>query len=678
MLDVSGYAISTIGYAISAVGYALLLLLILTVRKSGLPKYLLILASAATCVWSCVPFFVSDWSIDKLLLFDNLKNVFWLLFLAACLKDNFKNIQQVFARKETWLILLLPFCALGLIQVDNVPDTWKYLLQTVIALEFLVLLEVIYRQAGETRWEIKPMVVFLAVISIFDFVTFANALMVEQIHVYYLAARGYIYAALIPLLVLSIRRVRNWGVEIYVSREVVLHSTLLMVAGAYLLFMALVGYAVKYFGGLWDYTIQVVLIFLSLTLLATLFLSTSFRTRIKVFITKHFFANQFDYRHEWLKLTHCLENFKDNNNVYLTALQGFLQAIDYQSGRLYQFSHGDLTKLAEQDAPPINPDEQQLLSALADFFQDKAWIVDIGELRTEPYNYEGLKINHALLNSASFQIVVPIYQDDKFWGMVALKGSDNTTKRLNWELRDYINAVTAQVANFLFHQQSAKELAENAQFAAFTRMSAFVLHDLKNVLAQIDLILCNAEQHKNNPEFIEDTFETLHHTKARMDKMLNQLTEKNSSPENSASLVVLSQCVQQVIDQRCGSFLPKPNLVLLSETDVVLDREKFSNVMYHLISNAQQATNDAGKVDVVIELPASQKYVLVKVVDNGSGMSEAFIQSRLFKPFDTTKGNAGMGIGAFDAKVFMDKIGGQLLVESEVGVGSTFTLRIPI
>ena len=668
-----------IGFVISAVGYAFLLLLILTVRKSGLAKYLLILATATTCFWSCVPFVASPISVEKLLLFDNIKNIFWLLFLASCLKDNFKNIRQVLARKETWLILALPLVAIALSMVGVAGGSWQFLLQTTIALEFLILLEVIYRQAGDNRWALKPLIVYLAVISIFDFVTFANALMVEQIHVYYLAARGYIYAALIPFLILAIRRVKNWGVEIYISREVVLHSTLLMVAGGYLLLMASIGYAVKYLGGEWDTTIQVVLIFLSLTLLVTLFLSTSFRKGIRVFITKHFFANQFDYRHEWVKLTQCLENIESGKtNVYLTALQGFLQAIEYQSGCLFKYQHGELIKMADVDHSNLSKDESQVLLALSQYFMHKAWIVDINELRTQPYHYEGLKINHALLNQARFQIIVPLYRDNELWGMATMLGSDNTTKKLNWELRDYINAVTAQVSNFLFHQQAAKELAENAQFAAFARMSAFVLHDLKNVLAQIDLILCNAEQHKNNPEFIEDTFETLHHTKARMDKMLNQLTEKNSNQSSSESLVVLSQCITKVIEQRCASFLPKPQLIVTSETDVVLDREKFSNVMYHLISNAQQATKDDGKVEVVLQQSANEKHMLVKIIDNGSGMSEDFIQTRLFTPFDTTKGNAGMGIGAFDAKMFLEKMGGQIIVESQLGLGSTFILRIPV
>ena len=106
--------IATVGYAISAIGYVFLLLLLLTVRKSGLAKYLLILATGATCLWSIAPFIFSPLSVDKLLLFDNIKSSFWLLFLASCLKDNFTNIVEVLRRKETWLILVLPIAAIAI------------------------------------------------------------------------------------------------------------------------------------------------------------------------------------------------------------------------------------------------------------------------------------------------------------------------------------------------------------------------------------------------------------------------------------------------------------------------------------------------------------------------------------------------------------------------------------
>ena len=665
------------GYAASALGYALLLLLLLTSRKSGLAKYLLILATAATCVWSLSPFFIGELTVERLVIFDNIKQFFWLLFLAACLKDNFTSLVGVLKRPETWLILTLPIIALVVPLYLDLNDSWLFLIQTLLALQVLILLEVIYRQAGENRWAFKPLILYLGATNLFEFVTFANALMVEQLDLTYIAARGFIYTALIPFLVLAIRRVQHWGVDIFVSREVVLHSSLLVVAGCYLFVMSLIGYVVKYFGGQWSATIQIILIFLSLALLATLFLSASFRTKVKVFITKHFFANQFDYRHEWVKLTQSLENTRPGQTVYQTILNAFLQAMGYQSGLLIKRVDNQVEYLADQEAEPLCAEQLVVIQQFFDFFQQKNWIIDIAELRSKPFVYEGLKVNHAALDKVTFQLVLPIYRGETFWGLVLMTNTKEKPRSLNWELRDYLTAVTAQVTNFLFHHEAAKEVAENAQFAAFTRMSAFVLHDLKNVLAQIDLILCNAEQHKDNPEFIDDTFETLHHTKARMDKMLRQLSEKNAEPASHQSLCCLSQCIESVINQRCATQLPQVELTMSSETDVVLDQDKFANVMYHLISNAQQATADDGFVRVELRHAPQSAQMVVTISDNGSGMSKSFIQQRLFTPFDTTKGNAGMGIGAYDAKAFLEKIGGFLYVQSEENVGTVFTLNIP-
>lgn len=673
--------LSDIGYGLSAIGYAVLLLLLIAVRKSGLAKYLLQLATAITCLWSVS--FLSTWfgtiSIDRLMLADSIKQLVWLLFLAACLKDDFTRIIQVLARPATWVILLVPLLSIILPYVFHVPAKWHFLIMTIIALEVLILLELIFRQAGDNSWAFKPLVLFLGTTNLYEFVTYANATMVEQLEPTYIAARGFIYAALLPFLVLAIRRIKNWGVDIFISRDVVLHSTLLMVAGAYLFIMAVAGYAVRYVGGEWGSSIQIVLIFLSLILLLTLFISNSFRTKIKVFITKHFFANQFDYRVEWLKLTQSLEAKADSlSQVYVSALHSLLQAINYRSGVLVKIVDGRQIVLANIEHQNLTSEDVQLVEMVSHYLQQKDWIVDIHELRYKPFVYEGLKINHALLNNCSFHLILPIYQHESLWGVALLEEPIEGTQQLNWELRDYLFAVSAQVSNYVFHYEAAQEVAENAQFAAFNRMSAFVLHDLKNVLAQIDLILCNAEQHKDNPEFINDTFETLGHTKSRMEKMLRQLTDKNEVNMTHQGLCTVSDCIQRVIVQRCASYLPKPDFELITETPVVLDEEKLSNVLYHLISNAQQATADDGWVKIALDKSIDEKFLLVTVSDNGTGMTEEFISQRLFKPFDTTKGNAGMGIGAYDAKNFMEKIGGQLQVSSELGVGSTFTLQIPI
>ena len=98
--------------------------------------------------------------------------------------------------------------------------------------------------------------------------------------------------------------------------------------------------------------------------------------------------------------------------------------------------------------------------------------------------------------------------------------------------------------------------------------------------------------------------------------------------------------------------------------------------MNHLIQNAQEATKNDGWVKV--SLSVDQTHIQIKVSDNGCGMSAEFIKSRLFKPFDTTKGNAGMGIGVFEAKQFFESISGTLTVQSTQGKGTSMLICIPL
>ena len=64
---------------------------------------------------------------------------------------------------------------------------------------------------------------------------------------------------------------------------------------------------------------------------------------------------------------------------------------------------------------------------------------------------------------------------------------------------------------------------------------------------------------------------------------------------------------------------------------------------------------------------------ILKVVDDGCGMDEQFISERLFKPFDTTKGSAGMGIGAYESRDYIRKIGGSMIIDR-----TTITVILPL
>ena len=674
--------ISDVGYVLNSLAHLALLLLLLTVRKPGVAKNLLVLATAATFLWSTslVTTLFGPVSLSWLLSADVLKQLAWLLFLAGCLQTSFNNIVDVLKRPVTLIILAPALIALLAPYLLAVNPAWSFLVLIVLSLEVLVLLEVVYRQAGREQWAFKPLIIYLGATNLFEFVTYANTTMVNQVEVGYIAARGFIYFMLMPLLVISIRRIHHWGIDIFISRDVVLHSSLLLVAGGYLFVMAVVGYAINYMGGSWGATVQIILVVMSFALLATVFLSNGFRTKIKVFITKHFFANQFDYRVEWVKLTKWLTKAgESSSDVYYAGLTGMLNAIQYESGLLFKVTSNGYECVAE--ASPISNDKAHkctTLDALALYSDKNGWIIDTDAYLVKPFDYEGLKLDRDALKQWGYQLFVPFLKDDGLWGFAVLAAGENEKISLNWEVKDYLTAVSEQVGTYMQHHEAAQVVAENAQFAAFNRMSAFVLHDLKNVLAQVDLILANAQQHKHNPEFIDDTFETLEHTKARMEKMLKQLTDKKAVEEGVNSEFLLSDIVKDVVEKRCSVLRPLPSVHLVRETPVLVDREKVANVLYHLISNAQQATADDGEVDVVITHNSDNNTQLVMIEDTGTGMDKAFIDERLFKPFDTTKGNAGMGIGAYDAKTYIESLGGKLTVQSEPGRGSCFTLYFPI
>ena len=113
-----------------------------------------------------------------------------------------------------------------------------------------------------------------------------------------------------------------------------------------------------------------------------------------------------------------------------------------------------------------------------------------------------------------------------------------------------------------------------------------------------------------------------------------------------------------------------------AELCLYIEQERLSNVLSHLVQNAQEATPDNGIVEIYVY--KKKESVVVEILDNGVGMTDEFINDRLFRPFDTTKGNAGMGIGVYESREFMWSQGGDISVNSQKGMGTVFRIVLPI
>jgi signal transduction histidine kinase len=104
--------------------------------------------------------------------------------------------------------------------------------------------------------------------------------------------------------------------------------------------------------------------------------------------------------------------------------------------------------------------------------------------------------------------------------------------------------------------------------------------------------------------------------------------------------------------------------------------DQLLSVISHVIQNAQEATGAGGSVGISLaETPSGE--ALIEVRDDGEGMTDEFIRLKLFKPFETTKGSAGMGIGAYQAREIVRSLGGDLTVTSVRGQGTVVRIVLP-
>jgi len=672
------YTVGVWGYSFASIAYVIFSLLILAAdNQSSIAKWILfsaLIAGGANIV-AALQIYIG-FSLQWAMLADVTKIVAFSV-LTLSFNTEKGSIQEILKNKAISKYLFFCFSSTvvcwGASYILKFSYEYLFLLFVLLNLTTLVVLEQLYRGANvEARRSITPLVIALGGISVFDFVLYAQATMVGGIEFDFWYLRGYLSALAVPLLLISLRRFKEGSVRIFVSRNVVFYSSMLMIAGLYLLLMAIAGYLINYFGGEWGQLVSFGFFILGSIVLVVLLITETVRRQVKVFISKHFFANKYEYREEWLELIGKIEAASAENH-YQMSLQIMMSKVDASGGVILKANASNYFEIKYSDALELDKSFNEDLLLLGHFTKHQGWIIDINEYDEDPLSYPGLFIHSKNWQSVAVNILVPIFIGKEFYGFFVLSSADEH-KKFNWEDRDLLFAIAKQLGSFISLNEANDKLAESKQFDAFNQMSAFLVHDLKNVQAQLSLITSNAKQHRNNPEFVDDVFETVESATERLAKVLAQLRNKQVA-QSTSKIVDLGDIIKQVTAQR-NVIAPQVVIKNNEECLATIDHERFFSVINHLIQNAQEATSDDGWVEIGLE--KQQNRINIIVSDNGCGMSESFIKTRLFKPFDTTKGNAGMGIGVFEAKQFFESVAGSLTVESVEGQGTKMIIFLPV
>ncbi len=526
-------AFGSSSFAVLGVLYALLTVLLLTSWRGRRIGVYLITACVTSVLWSGLQALeLAGRDIPRELQFvvEVLRAGTWILFLSQA---GLSRIVRYIAN-GTWLAVLV---AGGWVIASNKLLGTAGSLEAValpgglvVSLIGLVLIEQIYRNASPAlRSSTKALAIGLGGVFAYDLFLFSFGVLFNEIDQATWLARGAVNILFVPLIALAVRRNPDWGLNIFVSRQIVFYSTTLVAVGAYLLLVSVGGYLLLLYGGAWGRLARAIFFAGSGVALIALLFSNVLRARLRVFLSKHFFQNKYDYRDEWLRLVATLAEFEDSSTRRV-VIRAMAQIVESPAGILWTRGASDenfvVAATYETDDVAHDIDAH---SSLIRFIESNGWIVDLDEFAEHPGRYDGLELPGWILDRDDAWLIVPLIFRSDVLGLVLLDAAPGRSA-LNYEDRDLLKTVGNHIAVHLAQESSDSLLAQAKQFEAYNRLTAFLMHDLKNLIAQQSLIVENAERHKTNPEFVDDMVETIAGGVSRMRRVIDHLRQTSIQP----------------------------------------------------------------------------------------------------------------------------------------------------
>jgi len=687
--------IEIISFSLSTVLFLILGLVMLTGRRDNLPKTMLAIASLASAIWSGAVTYQAVYGglLSSTLLLELLRSLSWFSFLLVMLRTAYKSTDQVNKNfKITFIGLSVFIIGLMLLALYRISggSLFEFIAgndvlvgHLLISIGGLVIIEQLYRNTSdEHRSALKYLWIAIGAMFTYDFYMYSDAFLFQRIDNELWNARGFIHAMVVPLIGVAIKREMQWSlgdetIDIFLSRRIVFHTTTLLASGIYLVFIGFGGYYVRDMGGDWGLVAQATFLFASVLILTIVLISAKVRSRLKVMIDKHFFHYKYDYREEWLRIIRTLSIQGDDKSLHERAIRSLAQIIDSPGGLLMMERENGCFESDERwNFERVNIREPEN-STLSKFLSDHQFVISLDEYNEDPDMYTRLgplEIPEWLNDMKQAWLVVPLMHQDHLMGYVVLLRSPAHERYFNWEDSDLLKTAGRQAASHLAQFEAAKALVSAKRFEEVNRLSAFIVHDIKNMIGQLSMVVSNAAKHKSNPMFIDDAIVTVENTVNKMNKLLVRLRGEGE-PDKSIPINLCELLEESVNACTNAGTLPIPVLNCRNErVFITANKDRMATNIAHIIQNAQDATDDTGSIMVRLRKQGSN--AIIEIADTGEGMDEKFIHDRLFQPFESTKGT--MGIGVFQVREYVHKLGGQLDVESEVGVGTIFRLHIPL
>lgn len=614
----------------------------------------------------------------------------WLLFSLAFARFDY----QVFVARSRWVIaaMFAAPLALATLFADSLfvgafssgPHRWVlplewagyafHLVFLVGAVLVLMNLERSLRAStGSMRWLIKFMTLGVGAVFAIRIYTSSQTLLFVSMNTALHAVNSGALVLAAVLMMVSLFRTRLRDVDVYVSQSVLYQSVVLLLVGIYLLAVGVLSRVVTSFGGARALPVATFLMFAALLSLTAMLLSDELRQKVRRFVSRNFHRPQYDYRKEWMAFTHRTGSIVDMRALCTAVARMVSETLRVPSVTLWLLderqegiSLGGSTVYSDAQAAALSA---RCGAGLVRIMRERPAPVDLhdpalwgGRLPDDP---DGLldETRHGLALSAGRE---PL-------GFVFL-GDRSPKEPLSTEDYDLLRTVADQAASSLLNLRLSERLLRAKEMEAFQSLSAFFVHDLKNLASKLSLTMQNLPAHYDDEAFRSDLLAVISRSVTKINEMCSRLSPLSRRLELEQTEIDLNELVGATLESLNGAMRGRLVPELNPVPPLVADPGQLQRVLVNLILNANDAVGDGGEVRVATGILDDSVFVSVR--DNGCGMPKEFIARSLFQPFQTTKGQ-GLGIGLYHSKKIVEAHRGRIEVESEEGKGSTFRVVLP-
>lgn len=494
----------------------------------------------------------------------------------------------------------------------------------------------------------------------------------------------------IPFILLGYFKFRIKNVHVNIPRNTVYSSFSLMLCG--IAFVG-IGGAVFIFDLLKIHMqwFDTTLIVFSISFLMFLLISSgNVRIRIIHFLNDTFYGSQYDFWDQFFRLHQAYLASTTLNNSVINLIENIKYAVTATDAFVF-LKDPILNNFKLKCNPEFSTAENLTISA------NSLIVKSLSSPEAEYFSFKesdcdekGKQILASLDKSVaklSPTYVFPIKSQNKIVGilMIVIK-----LKNLDKEDRTLINVFTQAIGYAYDKHFKMQRDVEQGQIQSFNQVVSFILHDLKNEIATLSLLAKNADVYIGNNEFQKSMIQSIRICSGN----LTMLTERLSKSRRGFTFTICENDILSILESVTDSSILSQQKEIAVQWELKescraqCDAAALELVFHNLIKNSIESMSGIGMIKLQcsslnrnasylarkFNLSPSQlkHYTAAAVIeDSGCGMSPDFVETKLFKPFESTKDN-GIGIGMYQCKTYVEKMNGLLLCRSEVNKGTAF------